>query len=114
MDKFSLKRTIQCAKCPWKVDTNPHEIPHGYDVEKHRDLSCTIADNPLNFTQKTLHAMACHHSESGDEEYCIGWLHNQLGVGNNIMLRMKMMYCENIRDMKTIGEQHERFEDTLP
>lgn len=42
-DTFKLKRTVQCAKCPWRVTTNPFEIPHGYDLEKHRALACTIA-----------------------------------------------------------------------
>jgi hypothetical protein len=46
--------------------------------------------------------------------YCVGWLHNQLGVGNNIGLRIKMMKCDNIAEMKVYGEQHRRFEDTLP
>lgn len=46
--------------------------------------------------------------------YCIGWLYNQLGRGNNIALRLKMMHCENIGDMKIIGEQHQTFEQTLP
>ena len=34
----------QCAKCPWKVSTDPYEIPDGYDVKKHRDLEGTIAN----------------------------------------------------------------------
>jgi hypothetical protein len=47
-------------------------------------------------------------------EHCVGWLHNQLDVGNNISLRMSMMSCENIKDLKIVGEQHKKFEDTLP
>lgn len=52
-----------------------------------------------------------HHSTGEDRMFCVEWLHNQLGVGNNIGLRMQMRNCENIRDLKVIGEQHERFED---
>lgn len=116
MSKFKLKRTKQCAKCPFKVSTNPHDIPDGYDVEKHRNLSCTISDknNPLVSLSKGLNAMACHHSETGNEDYCIGWLNNQLGVGNNIALRLKMMNCENIGEIKVYGKQHEEFSQTLP
>lgn len=44
---------------------------------------------------------------------CIGWVHNQLGVGNNIGLRIKMLYCENAKDIKVVGEQHSKFEDTI-
>ena len=113
-EKFKLIRTKQCAKCPWKVDTDPFEIPDGYCPIKHANLKETISDNPLDFLRANKKAMACHHSDGSDQMYCVGWLHNQLGVGNNIGLRMQMMRCENIRDLKIVGEQHERFEDTLP
>lgn len=112
--KFRLKRTVQCAKCPWKVDTNPYEIPDGYDVEKHKNLKCTIAQEGT--FGSAMRVMACHHSKDTEDnaEHCVGWLHNQLGVGNNIGLRFTMMDCENIKELKIVGEQHERFEDTLP
>jgi hypothetical protein len=55
--------------------------------------------------------MACHETE---DAHCIGWLHNQLGVGNNIGLRMQMSRMENAGEIEVYGEQHERFEDTLP
>ena len=110
---MKLIRTKQCAKCPWKVSTNPFDIPDGYCQTKHANLKETIA-NPgqLNLTQSK--AMACHHSDGQDNMYCVGWLHNQLGVGNNIGLRIKMLSCENIADLKTVGKQHQKFEDTLP
>ena len=111
---WSLERTKQCAKCPWKTSTNPHNIPDGYSEEKHRNLSKTIAEPGSIRFGGTLNVMACHHSFEGNEQHCIGWVHNQLGVGNNIGLRMKMMTCVNIKDLKVYGEQHERFEDTLP
>ena len=111
---MKLSRTKQCAKCPWKVKTNPHEIPDGYSEERHRNLASTIAKEGELPTGKTLNVMACHHSTDDHKEHCIGWLHNQLGHGNNIGLRIAMMGCENIREIKTYGKQHERFEDTLP
>ena len=55
--------------------------------------------------------MACH--ETGDD-YCIGWLVNQLGPGNNLALRMHMRSCENADQIRLLGEQHTCFEDTLP
>lgn len=112
MSQFELPRTVQCAKCPWKVSTNPTEIPDGYSVEKHKALSCTI--NSGLESMRATNAMACHHSDGEDQMYCIGWVNNQLGPGNNIGLRMRFMSCSNIRDMKVKGKQHERFEDTLP
>lgn len=57
--------------------------------------------------------MSCHKSKEGADEMCIGWVHNQLGVGNNIGLRIKMLYCENAKDIKVVGEQHSKFEDTI-
>lgn len=111
---FALPRTKQCAKCPWKVDTDPFDIPDGYCPTKHRNLESIISSDPVQSIFRQTNAMACHHSEGDDQMYCIGWLNNQLGAGNNIGLRIKMMNCENIREMKVYGEQHERFEDTLP
>ena len=106
-----LKRTKQCKKCPWRTDVDPLDIPDGYSPERHENLSCTIADpNQLQQTK----AMACHESPVGDEAHCIGWLMNQLGPGNNIALRMQVRNCTNIGKVKTIGEQHKTFEDTLP
>jgi len=109
-NNFSLTRTKQCSKCPWKVKTDPSTIPDGYSVELHKSLACTIAKEGDFSPTK---AMACHHSKPGAEEYCIGWLHNQLGPGNNIALRMKMMKCSNLADMKIYGKQHRRFKDTI-
>ena len=109
---MKLKRTKQCAKCPWKVSTNPYDIPDGYCPTKHANLIETIAEGVDSLRSNK--AMACHHSNGNDEMFCVGWLHNQLGVGNNIGLRLKMMRCENVKDIKVYGRQHLRFEDTLP
>lgn len=113
-DKFKIKRTVQCAKCPWKVSTNPFDIPDGYCELKHKNLENTIAkEGELNLSGE-INVMACHHSTPEDEEHCVGWLHNQLGVGNNIGLRISMMNCENINELTVKGKQHEKFEETLP
>lgn len=106
---WKLKRTTQCEKCPWRVDVDPHDIPNGYDMEKHRALERTIADD-VEVTG-ILRIFACHEL---DEAHCIGWLSNQLGPGNNILLRIQMMTCENARKIRLRGEQHETFEGTLP
>ncbi len=112
MEKFKLVRTKQCHLCPWKVTTNPFDIPQGYCPTKHANLKETIAD-PCSL-RGSGKAMACHHSSGSDNMFCVGWLDKQLGPGNNIPLRMQMRYCENIQDLETVGEQHESFEDTLP
>ena len=107
---WKLKRTKQCDKCPWKISTNPHDIPNGYDVKKHKSLEHTIAKG-LSFSASTLRCMACHET---DNAHCIGWIMNQLGVGNNIPLRLSMLDCENADFIRTFGEQHKQFKDTLP
>lgn len=114
MSGNKLKRTVQCAKCPWKVATNPTEIPGDYSLELHKGLADTIAEP--GSLQSTCRVMACHHAMPGDEvdHYCVGYLYNQLGVGNNIPLRLKMLSYANAKDIAIKGEQHQRFEDTLP
>lgn len=114
--KKELKRTKQCKNCPWKVSTNPFDIPDGYCELKHKNLEKTIATGiSLDFS-KPINAMACHHSKDTGEnaEHCVGWLVHQLGEGNNIPLRMSMRNYSNSGELKTYGEQHKRFEDTLP
>ena len=111
---FKLKRLDQCAKCPWKIATDPHDIPDGYSVEKHVALKQTIAEEGHIQFGGSQHVMACHEHDSKDGVHCVGWLHHQLGVGNNIGLRIQMLSCENVRHLKVHGEQHQRFEDTLP
>ncbi len=111
---WRLKRTVQCAKCPWRVDVDPHDIPNGYCETKHAALERTIArpgDVSGLFNGRTQQVMACHETH---DAHCIGWLVNQIGHGNNIALRMQMISCDSAKSIRTVGEQHERFEDTLP
>lgn len=112
MKTWKLKRTAQCVKCPWRVGVDPHEIPNGYCDTKHRNLAKTIAlPGELPVAGQPLRVMACHET---DDAHCVGWLHNQLGVGNNIALRLSMRGCENVGKLRLRGEQHHTFEDTLP
>lgn len=111
MDSWKLKRTKQCAKCPWRKDVNPHDIPNGYSEEKHCALESTIASDPVASILSPTHVMACHETH---DAHCIGWLVNQLGPGNNIGLRIWMTSCANANKIQLVGEQHETFEETLP
>ena len=104
----------QCAKCPWRVDVDPRDIPNGYCPRKHANLRSTIAKpGDLRFGGP-LQMMACHESKPGRELPCVGWLAHQLGPGNNILLRLRAMSDRSLGDFELVGEQHERFEDTLP
>lgn len=109
---WRLQRTAQCRKCPWQVSVDPHTIPNGYDVAKHRALADTIAKpGDISSLGQPLRIMACHEEH---EAHCIGWLMNQVGPGNNIALRLSMINCENASKLRLRGEQHETFEATLP
>ncbi len=109
---WKLRRVNQCDKCPWRVDVDPHDIPNGYSEARHRDLSCTIAEP--GSLRPTGSAMSCHEHTSDEQAHCVGWLAHQLGPGNNLPLRIQMMSCENRGAIRLHGEQHARFEDTLP
>jgi hypothetical protein len=60
-----------------------------------------------------MRAMACHHSKPGAEFACAGWVHNQLGPGNNIAVRLAVM-TGSLPVPVVDGDQHETFDDTLP
>lgn len=103
----------QCKKCPWRVDVDPHDIPNGYCTTKHAALRGTIAE-PGRISFGPLRIMACHETTPKKERACVGWLANQLGPGNNIGLRMAAINGRVETRFTLVGEQHARFEDTLP
>lgn len=116
MGTWQLDRLIQCRKCPWRVSTDPFSIPNGYSIENHENLSKTIAgnlDNPIDQlrSEESLKIMACHENH---QAHCIGWINNQMNQGNNIKLRILMMKCDNIHQIKVFGDQHANFTDTFP
>lgn len=103
----------QCKSCPWIVGNDPFEIPNGYCPDKHAALADTIAE-PGGLSCGPMRIMACHYSNPGAEVPCVGWLANQLGEGNNIALRLAAINGRIDANVRTIGEQHAHFEDTLP
>ncbi len=106
----------QCLKCPWKVGTDPLQIPGGYCQINHANLKNTIA-RPSDISQLNapLRMMACHETNTRDKELpCVGWLANQLGPGNNIALRLRALSDRSLTDFRLVGEQHKCLEDTLP
>lgn len=102
----------QCTTCPWRKGTNPYDIPNGYSVELHRDLRDTIAAPGDMRGSRAM--MACHYSDVGSEQPCVGWLAHQLGPGNNVALRLQVILDQSLGDFELLGEQHQCFEDTLP
>lgn len=109
-----MKRRVQCMVCPWRVDCEPTtDIPNGYCETKHRNLKDTIAEPGALRLGSPLRVMACHESKPRQEVACVGWLANQLGPGNNLGLRLRML-AGDFPDFELVGEQHACFEDTLP
>lgn len=102
----------QCKSCPWRVGCVPdRDIPNGYSCELHEGLRNTIASGIASIGASR--AMACHYSKPGEEFACAGWLKNQLGVGNNIGVRLAVA-TGRMPAPEVDGPQHESFEDTLP
>jgi hypothetical protein len=101
----------QCKSCPWRVDCGPDRDIPGYNRELHKKLTNTIASG-LDFCSDRLHCMSCHYSNSGADFPCAGWLHNQLGVGNNLGVRMAVLRG-SLPVPEVEGDHHGRFEDTL-
>lgn len=106
----------QCVTCPWKVGCDPlRDIPD-YRCEMHESLRGTIAvpgDVSVLTDSKPIRIMACHYSEDGNEFPCAGWLHHQLGDGNSIDVRMRVLKGD-LPVPVVEGEQHVCFDDTLP
>ena len=111
------KRRVQCRHCPWRKDVDPHDIPNGYCEVKHANLASTIATGDAMSQlaeDRGLRMMACHESGIGGEKHCVGWVHNQLGPGNNIRLRLRVAFGHIDGAYDLVGEQHETLEETLP
>jgi Family of unknown function (DUF6283) len=103
----------QCTHCPWKLSTNPHEIPNGYSTTKHRSLLSTVRPG-LESLVGGLRMMACHESKVGKELPCVGWIANQAGIGNNLGLRLALLRGVVDGNVETVGPQHETLEETFP
>ncbi len=111
---MTAKETLrQCATCPWKVSTVPDRDIPNYSVDLHKGLDRTIQSGLDSLFRSCKTAMACHYAKPGAEFVCAGWLHNQLGVGNNIAVRLAVVTGQ-LPVPKVDGDQHDRFEDTLP
>lgn len=102
----------QCAKCPWRKDVDPRDIPNGYCEKQHAALRNTVATGIESLTD-TIRLMACHETPVGRELPCVGWLVNQL-QNNNLGLRLAVFAGRISADVRTVGEQHATLEETLP
>ena len=111
MKEWKLARTRQCDNCPWLKGSSTQSIPN-YSESQHHNLRDTIATD-TRIETGDLRVMSCHKSQEPNNAHCIGWLHNQLGVGNNIGLRLMAMRCQNINEIALAGDQVDLFDDTF-
>ena len=116
---MKLKQTKQCKTYPWKLSTTVADIPN-YCLETHKALRDTIADatgNVRDIQCKNITVMTCHKSirslRARSASSCVGWLHNQLGKGSNVPLRIHMMYYSNAKEIEIDGEQKNNFDETF-
>lgn len=112
-DSDDVKTVKQCKTCPWRADCDPeHDIPN-FDINLARKLTVTIRSGVETIFERERHVMACHYSKQGAETPCAGWLHHQIGDGNNIAVRIGVM-TGRYPVPEIDGEQHATFEATLP
>lgn len=99
---WRLNQTKQCKTCPWRKDSKTKNIPD-YCFKLHKNLQDTVADKPSIkqlFDSSLRKVVLCHYSSPDSEKfYCIGWVYNQLGTGNNIRLRLPFMTCQNASEI---------------
>jgi hypothetical protein len=110
------KTQVQCKSCPWRVDCEPDKDIPNYSLDLAKGLTKTIregTDSLMDYMSGRVPSMACHYSKPDEELPCAGWLYNQLGVGNNIAVRLGIM-AGRYPVPEVVGDQHERYEDTLP
>lgn len=109
-----LKRTKQCANCPWKKSTKHEDIDRreGFDVEYYKSVRDDFVSRPGFIGMSQDHDnMGCHKHPDEDDVPCIGWLAHEVGPGNNIGLRLWLTQFENSWDIETVGEQHKSIYD---
>jgi len=109
---WNLEQVVQCDTCPWRKGAKLKDIPN-YNRGLHEGLSSTIAEPEVFSQSGSLSAMACHYSTEQKDYYCIGWLWNQLTVGNSISLRLQVASCKNIKELTLKGEQRNNLQETL-
>jgi hypothetical protein len=79
----------------------------------HEALRDTIAEPGTLPTPGPVVTMMCHEHPDNAPERCVGWLANQLALGN-VALRLRMTSCTNLAAIRLDGPQHPTFNDTLP
>ncbi len=102
----------QCKTCPWRVAVKPSRDVPDFDPGIYERMQGTLREGLSTLSSKTRTIMECHNGKRGANRPCAGWLHHQIGVGNNIGVRMSVMVGK-LPVPEVIGEQHESLEDLV-
>lgn len=102
----------QCRRCPWKTSTG-RNIPNGFAHDA-RELVQRMVARSASLIDSHEIAQQCHETLDDDPLPCVGWLVNQLGPGNNLPLRLRVMLGQVDANVVTVGPQHRRIEDIVP
>jgi len=106
------KTAKQCKTCPWRVDVVPPRDVPNYDPGIYARMRATLRSGFESMSDKTRIVMKCHNGRDNVDVACAGWLHHQIGVGNNLGVRFAVILGK-LPVPKVIGDQHEDL-DALP
>lgn len=104
-----MKTVTQCKTCPWRVEVKPSRDVPNYDPGIYARMRETLREGVTALTERTRKIMECHNGKRGANRPCAGWLHHQIGVGNNLGVRLSVS-MERLPMPKVLGEQHEDLE----
>jgi len=80
-----------------------------FDPGIYERMKNSLREGLTSMVEKTRLVMECHNGKRGANRPCAGWLHHQLGVGNNLGVRMAVI-TGRLPPPKVFGEQHESLE----
>lgn len=101
-----MKTVKQCKTCPWRVAVDPARDVPDYDEGIYERMRATLRTGLDSMFEKSRVVMECHNGRPGADRACAGWLHHQLGIGNNIGVRMSIA-TGRLPMPRVVGDQHE-------
>lgn len=104
-----MKMVKQCESCPWRVDVKPSRDVPNFGPGIYDRMQASLRTGLESMAEKTRLVMECHNGKRGANRPCAGWLHHQIGVGNNLGVRLAVMTGRSPVP-KIDGEQHENLE----
>ena len=109
MTDAAQKIVRQCKTCPWRVEVKPSRDVPNYDPGIYDRMRASLRTGVESIAEKVRIVMECHNGKRGSDRACAGWLHHQLGVGNNLGVRLAVI-CGRLPAPRVVGEQHEDLE----